>query len=113
MKMRKLILTKVEYGGSSTDVTSTPRIDEMLSKFKRQQMEAPMTSREDDHDFRSTGSRKIALSVDHEVRLERLEHQLAHVLYKPVKVRFIREVVWVGEGWGGVSVLRNTRNWKK
>jgi hypothetical protein len=26
---------------------------------------------------------KVALSADHEVRLERLEHQLAHILYKP------------------------------
>lgn len=30
-----------------------------------------------------TEESKVALSADHEVRLERLEHQLAHILYKP------------------------------
>jgi hypothetical protein len=36
-----------------------------------------------DENFDTTRTSKVALSADHEVRLERLEHQLAHILYKP------------------------------
>mgnify|MGYP002803881909 CR=1 FL=1 len=70
--------TKAEHGGSSTDVT-TPRIDEILSKFRSQK--TPMVN----ESLATTKPGKVALSADHEVRLERLEHQLAHILYKPSK----------------------------
>ncbi|CAB4004917.1 Leucine-rich repeat and coiled-coil domain-containing 1 [Paramuricea clavata] len=69
--------TKGEHGGSSTDVT-TPRIDEVLSKFRSQK--TPIVSEKVQTVAKDS---KVALSADHEVRLERLEHQLAHILYKP------------------------------
>ena len=45
----------------------------------------------------TTKAGKVALSADHEVRLERLEHQLAHILYKPSKEKVCAITVLVME----------------
>ncbi|XP_028392315.1 leucine-rich repeat and coiled-coil domain-containing protein 1-like [Dendronephthya gigantea] len=88
--------TKAEHGGSSTD-TTTPRINEVLSKFRSQKL--PVVDDDAKSRTQTTSANvKVALSADHEVRLERLEHQLAHILYKPAAEKEIVNKDPVREG---------------
>ena len=54
-----------------------------------------------DENVDTTRTSKVAVSADHEVRLERLEHQLAHILYKPSKEK-VRDGDYDSVSYGNV-----------